>query len=145
MQHKVGGIISKAEVGDVGILTHDLQDSGIHTFDRQHVRDERRIQLDGKPGRQIDSEMLVGNEHNTALGQDLDQRFPHQFRIGICQGLIRNLPYLSVGTAESIADRIELCAPTRDHRGRRSLRAGGARPGRVGARRRAVRRRPESR
>ncbi len=98
--------------------------------DVQHVGDESGIRLDGKTRRQIDSEMLVGNQHNAVGRQNLLQGFADQFGIGIGKSLVGNLPDLRVGSAEGVARGIEVRAPTGENGGRRSSGIDLARSGR---------------
>ncbi len=93
-------------------LADDFQIAAFNAGDVQHVGDESRIQLDGKTWRQIDSEMLVGNQHNAARRHNLDQGFADQFRIGVGKSFVGNCPYLSVGSTDGVARGSEVRAQT---------------------------------
>ena len=61
-------------------LADNFETGAFHAVDVQHVGDESRIQLDGKTRRQIDSEMIVSNQHNAVARQDLHQGFAESVR-----------------------------------------------------------------
>ena len=100
-------------------LADQFEIGPFNPFDVHHVGDKRRVHLDGKTRRQIDSEMIVGDQHDAVVRQDLHQGFADQLGIGVGKGLIGDLPYLTVGTTKGFANGIEFRAPTGDNRGRR--------------------------
>src|ERR1700722_15941458 len=100
-------------------LTNDFEKIAVDTFDFHNVRDKCGIQLDGKTGRQIDSEMIMRNQDDAAGWQSLHQRFADEFGIWVVQRLGGDLPNLRIRRADGLANCVKLRAPTCDQsRGR---------------------------
>ena len=73
------------------------------SLDVQHIWNVGRVQLDRKPGREIDAEVLVGEKQYAPARQHFHKRLPHSFGIGVSKLLIIDLPYLAVAAAKRIA------------------------------------------
>ena len=78
-------------------LTHCVQGCAFHAFDLHDVRNEGCVQLDGKARCQIDSEVIMRNEHDAVRRQHFDQGFPNQFGVGVGQILVSEFPDLRIG------------------------------------------------
>ncbi len=73
-----------------------------------NVGDESRIQFDGKPRSQIDSEMLMRNQNNAVVRQDLNQSFANQFGVGVGKSFVGDLPNLAIRRPKARADGVKL-------------------------------------
>ena len=88
-------------------LANDFELGAVYALNAHDIGDKSGIQLDGEPGRQIDSEMIMSDQHDAVARQNLHQGLTDKFSIGVSKGFVRNLPHLSVRIANSVANGIE--------------------------------------
>src|ERR1022692_2122258 len=92
-------------------LTNQANALSLHSIDRQDIGSKSGVQFDRKPRRQIDSKVIMRDEHNAVGWQNTYQCLPDQFCVWGGKSLVCDLPNFGEGGTERSARGIEILPP----------------------------------
>src|ERR1035438_7554570 len=92
-------------------LTNQANALSLHSIDRQDIGSKSGVQFDRKPRRQIDSKVIMRDEHNAVGWQNTYLCLPDQFCVWGGKSLVCDLPNFGEGGTERSARGIEILPP----------------------------------